>query len=305
MVLDAVSNFVRGSTDASVDSTQTSVSVADASIFPDPATDGEYNVVIWDVDSFPRPDQDPDVEILRVTAIDTGTNTLTVTRGQETTSGASHPSGSAVHLSPTAKMFGDIEQTFNDFWDDANSELTADVNNTNVTTQTANIEQLSIGGYQRDDLLFDDSDSDTGTALSFDTGTIESCHTVGVKFTVYGHGAGNSSSIDVTVNNNTTTDYQWSEIDGSTLSNPSGESAWQFGQFDQSGHTWTFDLSASGGGAAGTDIPTLTGPVGAVAHGQLVGGTLPTVDVETINSVQVSTNFNATGDIRVYGGETA
>lgn len=134
MVLDAVSNFVRGTTDAAVDSTQTTVSVVDASIFPDPATDGEYNVVIWDVESNPRPDQDPDVEILRVTAIDTGANDLTVDRGQETTAGASHPSGSAVHLSPTAKMFGDIEETFAEFYDDDTQELTADVNNDSVST---------------------------------------------------------------------------------------------------------------------------------------------------------------------------
>jgi parallel beta-helix repeat protein len=134
MVLDAVSNFVRGETAAAVDSTQTTVSVVDASIFPDPAVDGEYNVVIWDASTFPRPDQDGDVEVLRVTAIDTGANTLTVVRGQEGTSGVSHPTESAVHLSPTAKMFSDIESTFADFWDSSAQELTADVNNTAVNT---------------------------------------------------------------------------------------------------------------------------------------------------------------------------
>jgi len=144
MVLDAVSNFVRGNTDASVDSTQTTVSVDDASIFPDPASDGEYNVVIWDVASHPRPDQDPAVEILRVTAIDTTNDDLTVTRGQETTSGASHPSGSAIHLSPTAKMFGDIESTFAEFYDDANQELTADVNNGSVSTDQLNTAPTGI-----------------------------------------------------------------------------------------------------------------------------------------------------------------
>jgi len=111
MTLDQTANFIRGSTDAAVNSTQTTVSVVGASIFPDPAN-GEYNVVIWDVNQYPRPDQDPDVEILRVTGVDTGTDELTVTRGQEGTSGASHPSGSAVHLTPTAKMFTDIPENF-------------------------------------------------------------------------------------------------------------------------------------------------------------------------------------------------
>ena len=144
MVLDAVSNFVRGNTDAEVGTDDTTVSVADASIFPDPATDGEFNVVIWDANNFPRPDQDGDVEILRVTERDTTDDELTVTRGQEMTSAASHPEGSAIHLSPTAKMFSDIESTFDDFWDAGTQELTADVNNTNTTTTTLEAAEATI-----------------------------------------------------------------------------------------------------------------------------------------------------------------
>ena len=146
MVLDAVSNFVRGTADAEVGTDDTTVSVDDASIFPDPATDGEFNVVIWDANSFPRPDQDGNVEILRVTERDTDANELTVTRGQELTSAAAHPEGSAIHLSPTAKMFSDIESTFGDFWNPEsgeNGQLTADVNNTNTTTQALEAESVS------------------------------------------------------------------------------------------------------------------------------------------------------------------
>lgn len=135
MVLDAVSNFVRGNLSASVTDTDTTFPVNDASIYPDPSADGEYNVVVWDASTYPRPDQDPAVEVARVTARDTTNDELTVTRGQEGTSGASHPSGSAVHLSPTAKMFSDIETTFGNFWDSANQELTADVNNSVVNTE--------------------------------------------------------------------------------------------------------------------------------------------------------------------------
>ena len=144
MVLDAVSNFVRGTADAAVGTGDTTVSVDDASIFPDPETDGEFNVVIWDVNNFPRPDQDGDVEIMRVTARDTTADELTVTRAQEMTSAAAHPEGSAIHLSPTAKMFSDIEDTFADFWDADTQELTADVNNTNTTTQALDAESLGI-----------------------------------------------------------------------------------------------------------------------------------------------------------------
>lgn len=113
MVLDQTENFVRGDTDSSIDSSETTIPVGDASIFPDP-DDGEYNVVIWDTSEHPRPDQDSDVEIMRVEGRDTSDDELTVRRGQESTSGTSHPSGSAIHLSPTAKMFGDIEDNFVD-----------------------------------------------------------------------------------------------------------------------------------------------------------------------------------------------
>ena len=147
MVLDAVSNFVRGNTDAEVGTDDTTVSVEDASIFPDPSTDGEFNVVIWDADNFPRPDQDNDVEILRVTARDTDANELTVTRAQEMTSAATHPEGSAIHLSPTAKMFSDIESTFGDFWDAGTQELTADVNNTHTTTEALEADTLNMADF--------------------------------------------------------------------------------------------------------------------------------------------------------------
>lgn len=108
MPLDQTANFIRGATAEAVDDTQTTIEVGDASIFPDPA-EGEFNVVCWDAERYPRPDQDDDVEILRVTGRDTGTDELTVQRGQEDTDAASHPQGSALHLAPTAKTIEDIE----------------------------------------------------------------------------------------------------------------------------------------------------------------------------------------------------
>ena len=162
MVLDAVSNFVRGTADAEVGTDDTTVSVADASIFPDPAKDGEFNVVIWDVNNFPRPDQDGDVEIMRVTGRDTTADELTVTRGQEMTSAAAHPEDSAIHLSPTAKMFSDIESTFGDFWNAGTQELTADVNNTNTTTTALEAGSVST-----------DKGNITATEAPFNSGFVE------------------------------------------------------------------------------------------------------------------------------------
>ena len=145
MPLDPAANFVRGATDASVDSAQTTISVVDASLFPDPSTDGAYNLVLWDADTHPRPDQDGDVEIVRVTARDTTADELTVNRGQEGTTGAPHPSGSALQLSPAAKMFSDIAGTFNEFYDSATQELTADVNNQSVSADVLNSADLTAG----------------------------------------------------------------------------------------------------------------------------------------------------------------
>lgn len=139
MVLDAVANFVRGNADGAVGGSDTTIDVISADIFPDPSSEGNYNVVVWDADNFPRPTQDTDVEIVRVTGRDTANDTLTVTRGEEGTVGVSHPDNSALHLSPTAKMFSDIESTFGDFWDAGDQELTADVNNQSVNTGDADV----------------------------------------------------------------------------------------------------------------------------------------------------------------------
>ena len=166
MALDPAANFVRGTTDADVDDTQTTVSVDDASIFPDPSADGEFNVVIWDAANSPRPDQDADVEVLRVTAIDTGANDLTVVRGQEGTSGSSHPSGSAVHLSPTAKMFSDIDSQKLGDGENFDGQGTSEFTNL-ASVSTEKLNTPPTGG-----LLTMTTDqviqSDTNTKLEFD-----------------------------------------------------------------------------------------------------------------------------------------
>lgn len=108
MALDQTQNFIRGSVAASIGSSDTTISVSDASVYPDPSN-GEYNLVLWDSQTYNLPVDDPDVEIVRVTARDTTNDDLTVTRGQENTTAASHPSSSELLLDATAKMFGDIE----------------------------------------------------------------------------------------------------------------------------------------------------------------------------------------------------
>jgi len=107
MVLDQSTNFARTGVTALVEAGDTTIAVVDASVFDDP-TNGSFNAVLWD-SLIGRPDEDGDVEVVRVTDYDTTNDTITVTRGQESTTDTSHPDSSAVMATPTAKMFGDID----------------------------------------------------------------------------------------------------------------------------------------------------------------------------------------------------
>jgi len=150
MVLDQTANFVRGTVSASIASGDTTISVTDASIYPDPAN-GDYNLVLWDTNQG-RPDQDSAVEIVRVTGRDTGTDTLTVTRGQEGTSAASHPDSSALLLDATDKLLSDVDTSLEEIADFAASptEVTAPVNNDSVDTQSGSFsESLELSKADR------------------------------------------------------------------------------------------------------------------------------------------------------------
>ena len=241
MVLDAVSNFVRGTSDAAIAIGDTTISVADASIFPDPATDGEFNVVIWNASNFPRPDQDANVEIVRVTARDTGSNELTVTRAQEMTSAAAHPDGSAIHLSPTAKMFSDIESTFADFWDADAQQLTGDVNNTNTTTESLEAGLVSTERSHTEQVpTFDvttygaegDGETDDHDAIQ---DAIDACEAAGggVVYFPNSHYAWQDT---ILVGDNCHLDFDWSTVTGLRDGVEDGHALISNKGFDEDGH---------------------------------------------------------------------
>lgn len=72
--------------------------------FPDPATYGPYNIVIWPAGSLPT---SSNAEVVRVTAL--STDTLTITRTQESSSARTVIVGDSVAQAATAKTFTDIE----------------------------------------------------------------------------------------------------------------------------------------------------------------------------------------------------
>jgi hypothetical protein len=112
MALDPITNFAKATLTAGIDIDDTSFSVTagQGALFPDPSTDGAFNVVIYNATDYPDPADDPNVEIVRCTA--RSTDTLTVTRAQEGTPGATHNTGGKTYkmiLGFTKKMKDDVE----------------------------------------------------------------------------------------------------------------------------------------------------------------------------------------------------
>jgi hypothetical protein len=87
--MDQAKNFAKGTVDDLYDDLATSIDLvaADGLNFPTPP----FNAVWWNVTDFPDPADDPNVEVIRVTAI--STDTLTITRAQEGTTARDHNEG--------------------------------------------------------------------------------------------------------------------------------------------------------------------------------------------------------------------
>ena len=118
--LDAVKNFAKVTVSTGYDASATSVDLSSGhgAKLPAPATDGLFNLVWWNYTDYPDPSDDPNVEIVRVTA--RSTDTLTITRAQEGTSASTHNTGGKTYkmaLCATAKTITDIadpwKQIFN------------------------------------------------------------------------------------------------------------------------------------------------------------------------------------------------
>jgi hypothetical protein len=110
MALDQVGNFKKVTVSTGYDASATSIvlSSGQGAELPDPAS-GNYNVVWWNSTDYPDPADDPNVEIVRVTA--KSTDTLTVTRGQESISASTKNTGGKTYKmlnGITKKMITDI-----------------------------------------------------------------------------------------------------------------------------------------------------------------------------------------------------
>jgi len=113
--LDARKNFAITTVSTGYDDAAVSIdlSTGKGARFPDPATDGEFNLVWWNSSDYPQAADDPNREIVRCTA--RSGDTLTITRAQEgTTATTKNTVGKTymVQLGPTKKTIDDIEAVF-------------------------------------------------------------------------------------------------------------------------------------------------------------------------------------------------
>ena len=111
MALDPVKNFAKVEVSTGYDAVATSIALVagDGAKLPDPAADGDFNVVWWNETDYKDPADDPDKEIVRCTA--RSTDTLIVTRAQEgTTATVKNVAGKTYKmvLAMTKKMKDDI-----------------------------------------------------------------------------------------------------------------------------------------------------------------------------------------------------
>lgn len=108
---DPVKNFAIATLSAGYNSSATAIGLipGDISKFPNPLTEGQYNVTWWDSTLFPSPDKDSNVEVTRV--LTSSVDTLYVLRAQEGTSASNKNTGGSTYkvaLTFSKKTYDDI-----------------------------------------------------------------------------------------------------------------------------------------------------------------------------------------------------
>lgn len=138
MALDQIKNLtkVNVSTGYSAAATSIVLATSEGGKLPDPAL-GQYNLTWWNVTDFADPSDDPNVEIVRITA--KAGDTITIVRGQEGITATTKNIGGKIYrmgITFTKKMLTDIQtQVQNGVWNTA-PDLGA-VNAANLTLSPA------------------------------------------------------------------------------------------------------------------------------------------------------------------------
>lgn len=137
--MDAITNFGKVTVSTLYDNVATNIvlSTGHGATLPDPATDGEFNLVWWDITTCPDPADDPKVEIVRCTAR-TG-DTLTVTRAQEGTTATTKSRSSCTYI----MILAATKKTF----DDISSEIDGDISTHATDTDAHHSETHTIASH--------------------------------------------------------------------------------------------------------------------------------------------------------------
>lgn len=107
MSLDSTANFVQVQASTGYSSAATSITLQSGQGSKLPSA--PFNLIWWDSTDYPNPANDPNVEIVRVTAI--VSDTITITRAQESTTATNKNTVGKTYslvLGITAKMISDI-----------------------------------------------------------------------------------------------------------------------------------------------------------------------------------------------------
>jgi hypothetical protein len=112
MAYDPVKNFCRVNVNQGYDSSATTIQLAlgEGNKLPDPATEGQYNLVWWNATDYSDPTDDPYKEIVRVSS--KSGDQITISRGQEGTTAQNHNlSGKSykMMLTLTKKTYEDLQ----------------------------------------------------------------------------------------------------------------------------------------------------------------------------------------------------
>lgn len=108
---DPIKNFAKVTLLVGIDADDVTITLTTGhgSKLPNPATEGAFNLVIWNSTDYPDSADDPSVEILRCTG--RSGDILTATRAQEGTSAATHDTAGKTYnmiLAFTKKMLDDL-----------------------------------------------------------------------------------------------------------------------------------------------------------------------------------------------------
>lgn len=177
MALDPVKNFGKVTVSTGYDAAAVSVTLLAGygAKLPQPSSDGAFNLVWYNATDYPDPSDDPNVEIIRVTA--RVTDVLTITRAQEGTAASTKNSSGKTYkmlLTPTAKTITDLPVVNPQKGVGAGGAITGTINGSNKIF-------VAPG---RVSVAFVDSSPDDGAAFSYNAGTNQTTITYSVPPTL-------------------------------------------------------------------------------------------------------------------------